>query len=337
MKRTNIITFLLITMLLWAPHSQAAKGVVTITIKPNASSGMSANARTWVPYPVSDANQQISDIRIQGNASYNAVYNDSDNGASHLFAHWNDDVADKLLTLQFVADAQERNAGALKDEKLPIPASMEKFTQASALIPTDGEIGKLAGQIVAGKEGILEKAQAIYDWMVENTVRDPNVRGCGLGIVEVTLTKRSGKCADLSSVYVALARAAGVPAREVFGLRLGKKPEQDITGGYHCWAEFYLPGSGWVPVDPSDVRKIMLVEKLKLSDAKTKELRAFYFGNVDEYRIALRHGGRGLTLQPEQKAGPLNYLMYPYAEIDGKELDYFDPESFQYSVHFKEL
>lgn len=98
-----------------------------------------------------------------------------------------------------------------------------------------------------------------YDRVVVNTKRDPEVRGCGVGIVEQTLAKLSGKCADLSSVYVALARAAGVPAREVFGLRLGQQSKQDITDEYHCWAEFYLPGTGWVQVGPSDVRKIWLV------------------------------------------------------------------------------
>ena len=153
------------------------------------------------------------------------------------------------------------------------------------------------------------------------------------GVVEEILTKRGGKCADISSVFVALARAAGVPAREVFGLRLGKKSEQDMTGGYHCWAEFYLPGTGWIPVDPADVRKIMLIKKLKLKDAQS--YKEYYFGAVDEYRIVLERGGRGITLQPPQKGGPLNYFMYPYAEVDGRPLDYLDPKSFNYSVRFQ--
>jgi hypothetical protein len=335
MKRLGIITFILTAMVVLATPSWAAKGIVTITIKPNEFASISDNARVWLPYPISDSHQEISDIRIQGNASYYAVYNDQDNGASHLFAHWNGGVSDKNLVLQFMARTEERSAGRLRDDGLPIPASIEQYLQPSALIPTDGEIGKLAQNIIAGKNGVLEKAHAVYNWMVENTVRDPSVKGCGLGIVEITLTKRSGKCADLSSVYVALARAAGVPAREVFGLRLGKKIEQDMTGGYHCWAEFYLPGTGWVQVDPADVRKIMLIDKIELAHTKTKDLRTFYFGSVDAYRIILRHGGRGLQLKPEQRAGPLNYFMYPYAEIDGKELDYFNPKTFQYSVHFK--
>lgn len=87
---------------------------------------------------------------------------------------------------------------------------------------------------------------------------------------------------------MALARNIGVPAREVFGIRLGTKADQDITGDYHCWAEFYLPGTGWIPVDPADVRKIMLVDNLKLADVK--EIRKYYFGGVDQYRMVLERG-----------------------------------------------
>jgi len=173
--------------------------------------------------------------------------------------------------------------------------------------------------VTAGKKGTLAKARAVYGWVVENLSRDPRVRGCGLGDVEVTLSKKSGKCADISSVFVAVARAAGVPAREVFGLRLGKKDLDDITGGYHCWAEFYLPGYGWVPTDPADVRKAMLVKGLNLEEARP--YREYFFGAVDQYRVALIKG-RIRRLTPRQKGGPLTYFMYPYAEVDGKPLEY---------------
>jgi transglutaminase-like putative cysteine protease len=167
------------------------------------------------------------------------------------------------------------------------------------LIPTDGEVLEIAQQITNKHQGILKKSRAIYDWMVVNTTRDPSVKGCGLGIVELTLVKRSGKCADLSTVYVAIARASGVPAREVFGLRLGNKTKQDITGDYHCWAEFYLPGTGWVPVDPADVRKIMFAKGIDLEEAVPYQ--EYYFGSVDENRIALKNGGRGIQLIPPAK------------------------------------
>ena len=105
----------------------------------------------------------------------------------------------------------------------------------------------------------------------------------------------------------ALARAAGVPNREGFGICQGRKPVQDITRWQHCWAEFYLPGYGWVPVDPADVRKAMLRENLEVSNDRTDAYRDHFWGGVDEYRVKLGEG-RDLTLNPEQSGAPVNYL-----------------------------
>ncbi len=183
---------------------------------------------------------------------------------------------------------------------------------------------------------MLGKAKAIYDWVVENMVRDPDTRGCGLGDVHELLSLRGGKCADIHSVYVALARAAGVPAREVFGIRQGKLPTQDITSWQHCWAEFHLPGYGWVVVDPGDVRKAMLTENLTLQDARTQAIRAYYWGGVDPDRVRF-NTGRDLVLVPAQAGGPVNYLMYPFAQVDGQTLDWLAPETFSYRITSREL
>src|SRR5205814_5646621 len=116
-----------------------------------------------------------------------------------------------------------------------------------------------------------DKARAIYDWIVENTFRDPKVRGCGVGDIRSMLGTMDlgGKCADLNALYVGLARASGLPARDVYGIRtvrseLGYKSlgasSSTITRSQHCRAEVFLDGHGWVPVDPADVRKVVLEE-----------------------------------------------------------------------------
>ncbi len=87
-------------------------------------------------------------------------------------------------------------------------------------------------------------------------------------------------------------------------------------------------------VDPADVRKIMLKKDLDLKEAKP--YIDYFFGAVDEYHVALVREGRDMVLSPPQDAGPLNYFMYPYAEVGGKPLDYFDPKAFAYSVKFQE-
>jgi transglutaminase-like putative cysteine protease len=120
---------------------------------------------------------------------------------------------------------------------------------------------------------------------------------------------------------VALCRAAGVPAREVFGIRLGKESVVDITDWQHCWAEFYLPGYDWVPVDPADVRKMMLTQNLQLTEAKTEAYRTYFWGGWDQYRVKPA-AGRDLTLNPAQTGRPLNTFGYPYGEIGAEVLDF---------------
>jgi transglutaminase-like putative cysteine protease len=292
------------------------------------------DVKLWFPYPTSDLEQAIRDLRFDGNYSSFTLSREPNSGALYLFAQWKGPMPSRTLTVSFHATARERRVAALVDRGGPIPVEARRFLESEFFVPVDDpRVKAVAREATAGKKGILAKARAVYDWVVDNTKRDPNVPGCGLGKVEVTLAQRSGKCADISSVYVALARAAGVPAREIFGLRLGRPGETDISGGHHCWAEFYLPGTGWVPVDPADVRKVMLAKNLDLAGARS--YREFYFGGLDEFRIQLQKGGRGLTF-PEGNAEKVNYFMYPYAEVDGRPLDYCVPSAFRYKIDFAE-
>lgn len=309
-------------------------GVVTIKVNLPAEKG-SARAKLWLPYPLSGEYQTIEDMSVNGTFVNSSVYREPVSGAIYQFAQWNKISGERKFEMQFKAYAKERRSTDLADTFAPIPKEVEKYLESDKWIPTDGKIKEIADEITKDVDGILLKSRLIYDWVVENTFRDPDVKGCGFGIIAHTLVHRGGKCVDISTEYIAIARAAGVPAREVFGLRLGKKDKQDITGGYHCWAEFYLPGTGWVAVDPADVRKMMLVENLNLQQAS--KYREYFFGAVDEYRIVLGVSGRGVNLNPQQASEPLNYFMYPYAEIDGKAMDHFDPKSFSYSVEFQEL
>ncbi|GAB6192264.1 hypothetical protein JCM39068_20130 [Desulfocastanea catecholica] len=88
-----------------------------------------------------------------------------------------------------------------------------------------------------------------------------------------------------------------MPAREIFSVRLGKKAEEDTTTWQHCWAEFFLPGYGWVTVDPADVRKVMLMKNLDLKNPKTKEYREFFWGAIDPCRVVIAQG-RDVLLNP---------------------------------------
>src|SRR5204863_7421221 len=91
------------------------------------------------------------------------------------------------------------------------------------LIPCDGLVRETALLRAAkGARTDLERGRAIYEWIVKNTLRDPKTRGCGTGNIKAMLESGNlgGKCADLNGLFVGFARSLGVPARDVYGIRV---------------------------------------------------------------------------------------------------------------------
>ncbi|QAZ67975.1 transglutaminase-like domain-containing protein [Solidesulfovibrio carbinolicus] len=310
-------------------------GTVTYTVDVQAAAD-AQNVRLWLPYPLSDANQDISDVRLGGNFEQSGVYRDPASGAVSLYAQWKEPKEQPKLTLSFHVDSHYAKLPRLVDNGGPIPVEVVPYLKQVGLTPQDEKsFAAMAKEATKGRKGTLAKARGVYEWVIAHTYRDNDVVGCGLGQPGRTLSSCNGggKCADISSVFVAVARAAGIPCRDVYGLRMAAPKTGTITGDYHCWVEFYLPGTGWVPVDPADVRKMMLVNKLELKDAK--QWVEFFWGGDDLFRIALERGTTDVTLAPKQAGPPLTYYMYPFAQVDGRTLDFFSPKTFAYTVEFK--
>ncbi|MFW5936579.1 MAG: transglutaminase-like domain-containing protein [Desulfosalsimonas sp.] len=328
------ITALLI-MVAASAAAEIPSGTITFEITPKVEKSVEI-LDLWVPYPLSGAHQRVTDVRVDGNFDRRAVYRDPASDSVFLHARWQTAGKSPHLRLRFHVDLEGRSVDAIKDTGQPIPRPIRPYLAATSEVPAENEkIKEIAEEATKGKTGILEKARGVYEWVTENTYRDPSVQGCGLARPVRTLYQCSGggKCADISAVFITVARAAGIPSREVYGLRLAQPETGDITSAFHCWAEFYLPGTGWIPVDPADVRKMMLVHNLELPAADSWQ--KFFWGGDNLFRVVLEKGARGVHLTPPQAGNPLNYLMYPYAEADGKPLPYFNPEKFSYTVEFK--
>ena len=150
-------------------------------------------------------------------------------------------------------------------------AERQHWLRPTRLLPTDGVVKETALEVTRGAGTDLAKARAIYEWIVDHTYRDPKTRGCGRGDIRFMLESRDlgGKCADLNALYVGMARAAGLPARDVYGIRIAPSrmgykslgtSSETITKAQHCRAEVYVAEQGWIAVDPADVRKVMLEE-----------------------------------------------------------------------------
>jgi transglutaminase-like putative cysteine protease len=223
-------------------------------------------------------------------------------------------------------------------------ADLQHFLQPTKLLPIDGIVNTTATEITSGAKTDVEKARAIYEWIVDNTFRNPKTRGCGVGDIRFMLESRDlgGKCADLNALYVGLAIAAGLPARDVYGIRVGKSElgykslgasTETVTKSQHCRAEVYLNEFGWVPVDPADVRKVVLEEppgNRPLDDAMVKSARTRLFGSWEMNWMAYNFA-HDVAL-PGSNGAPVGFLMYPNAETAEGRLDSLDPDNFKYEI-----
>ena len=226
---------------------------------------------------------------------------------------------------------------------------LEHFLRPTRLLPTDGIVKAKAIEITSDAKTDLDKARAIYEWVVENTFRTPKTRGCGVGDIRFMLESKDlgGKCADLNALYVGLARAAGLPARDVYGIRLAKSElgykslgtsSENITKAQHCRAEVYIGEYGWLPVDPADVRKVVLEEppgNRPLSDEMVAKARTRLFGSWEMNWMAYNFA-HDVTL-PGSSGAPVGFLMYPQAETRGVRIDSLDSENFKYTITSKEI
>jgi transglutaminase-like putative cysteine protease len=195
----------------------------------------------------------------------------------------------------------------------------------------------------------MEKARRIYGWIVENTYRNPKTRGCGLGNIRFMLESGDlgGKCADLNALYVGLTRAARLPARDVYGIRVGRSEmgyaslgtaSENATKAQHCRAEVYIQDYGWVPVDPADVRKVILEEppgNLPITADVVRKTRERLFGSWEMNWIAYNFG-HDVTL-PGSSGPPLAFLMYPQCETAEGRLESLAPDTFKYEITSKQV
>ncbi|MFZ0561518.1 MAG: transglutaminase-like domain-containing protein [Terriglobales bacterium] len=182
---------------------------------------------------------------------------------------------------------------------------LARFLEPDRLVPVTGLPAQLAAQETKGATTQLEKAKDIYEYVFRTMKYDKTGTGWGHGDTLWACDSKHGNCTDFHSVFISMARAEKIPARFQIGFPLPADKHSAEIPGYHCWAEFYLDSPGWVPVDISEAWK-------------HPEMHNYFFGAHDVNRVQFTQG-RDLKLAPAQDGPPLNYFVYPYVEISGKE------------------
>lgn len=302
-----------------APRERTFKFEYVATVKDLPAGA--ARVDLWIPVPHDNPYQTITDLSVESPYPYRIDAASYGNEVLHV------EVAPPppagfSLAMRFQArrkeHVQERllhAGGAPADSP---DSDMARWLQPDRLVPIDGKIQQWAREVVdaAGAKTDLEKLRAVYNHVVATVKYDKSGQGWGRGDIYYACDARRGNCTDFHAMIIGYSRALGIPARFAIGFPLPAERGEGQIAGYHCWAEAYLKGIGWVPIDASEA-------------AKNPAKREYFFGAHDENRVEFSVG-RDLTLNPKQAGEPLNYFIYPYVEVDGKPFPTVD-RTFSYS------
>jgi transglutaminase-like putative cysteine protease len=190
-------------------------------------------------------------------------------------------------------------------EKMPYREDVAPgdYLGASLLMPVGDRFQVLADSIIGEKRsaGTLMQARALYDYVIDN-MRYAKWKNYGTGDAVYACDALTGNCTEFHSLFISLARSAGIPSRFAVGASIPSERDEGGIDGYHCWAEFYAEGKWW-PIDISEANKYTA-------------LSTYYFGRHPANRIEFTRG-RDLVLEPGPKTGPINFLAYPVMEVGG--------------------
>jgi hypothetical protein len=321
------------------PPSEWRTFEITTTVNLKNRSG---TTKLWLPLPLNQDTlyQRTLGHTWAGNQANASMRRLPDGDLEVFYCEW-PDSGDARLQLTTLVTTADRHFDITKRTVAPEREDiLRRNLQASQLIPNDGLAFQLGERILGRIKDPVAQAKAIYDWVVDNTIYDPSLPGCGTGDVRRQLIQGQygGRSADINGLFVAVCRAIGIPARCVYGMRTGPSrlfrslglSNDDATHGHHVRAEFYVPGYGWIPVDPSDVRRAISLEVLSDRDSKLISLKKILFGVWEMNWIAFNLGSDVVL---PGKSTTMPFLLLPQLESSAGRTD----ASLQYGIRTRQV
>lgn len=294
--------------------------------------------RVWFSMPQNDAYSKVSGFKVEAPFPHR-IEKDSEGNSAVYVEVADPKVKDFTVVETFTITRSEVLSGVSAAKTRPYTAAElaehQKHLAANTHVIIDDRIKKISAEVVGAEKNPVVAARKLYDWTLANIdywVKDPKTRKASpVGSTEYCLTSKTGNCTDFHSLWMSLARAAGIPTRLIYGSFFKLELDgQDADQSYHCWPEFFVPNVGWVPhdvavadiyVDKYEINKDneVLVRRTTADGYKGPDAAKvdYYFGNIEERRVVWSVG-RDLTLSPKQDGGPVNALAKAYAEVDGK-------------------
>ncbi len=269
----------------------------TVKLEPHGK-----DLRIWLPVPRTTPVQTVEILGVESPIPYRET-TDKEFGNKILYFEKERPGPITIKTRYRITRRERRSGEASQGDSLT-ESERELYLKPRGLVVIDDEVKKIAAASVGDEEDAFAAGRKLYDTVLSRMAYDKNVPGWGKGDTLRACEVGKGHCTDCHSLFMSLVRSRGIPARFHMGLPFKKDVYQELGRKYHCWAEFFVSGKGWVPVDISEAWK-------------AKEKIDYFFGNLDENRVTLTVG-REIRLEPPQAGRLLNYFAYPYVEVDGK-------------------
>ncbi|MED5330804.1 MAG: transglutaminase-like domain-containing protein [Planctomycetota bacterium] len=285
-----------------------------------AGSTRSAPMDLWIPVPPSNGFQdageptwELSNVGFETGLNVEVTEREG-NRMIHLAIPRSPHAGDLVIKVQtpvtrFALNRDGRPDGSGQAD----PAAL---LGPDRLVPVTGPVADLARE-VPRRSDPFDAGRGIFEAVREHMKYDKSDTGWGRGDATRACEVGSGNCTDYHALFVGMARSLGLPARFTIGYPLPREDGTAVLSGYHCWAEYYVEGRGWIAVDVSEADKV--------GNEDTT-----FFSKVPTNRVALT-SGRDLYLSPSQQGPPLNFFIYPYVELGGRPF-----EGFSFAVHVKD-
>jgi transglutaminase-like putative cysteine protease len=271
--------------------------------------------RIWIPVPSETPSQRVLSMEVQAPFEHSVGTDSYGNRFIYLEPARGREVGEVVARYQVERSvATTTQPVGVGDGSRDDP---QRYLQPARLIPLGGVIQTLSEREVGGLYSRRDKINGIYDYVYKNMTYSKEQDGWGNGDAVWACASKVGNCTDFHSLYIGMARVQSIPARFMIGFPIDPAKSEGVRKGYHCWAEVYDQDEGWIPFDASEAKKA----------GKKDE----YFGTLPSDRVEFTLG-RDLILEPAQDGAPINYIIYPYAEVDGQVI-----EKLPAALNFKRL
>ena len=278
-------------------------------------------AQVWLPVANSGPEQEVKivEVRLPARETFGV---DKQYGNSMLsFQAKANEQGELPFEIIYQVRRKEVKTDAVGNVALKPTADedLTRFLQADAKVPI---VGKPLDLIKDKKlpTDQFGAAKVFYDVVNLHMKYSKEGKGWGNGDSVWACDSKFGNCSDFHSLFISMARGNKIPSKFEMGFPIPSKRGMGAVGGYHCWAWFLPEKRGWVPVDISEANR-------------NPELKDYYFGNLTEDRVRFTTG-RDIDLVPRQKGTPLNFFIYPYAEVDGQP---YPPEKITRSFAYQDV